>query len=91
MGYILPITHFQYQDYQNRVTKKDQDPYYIEHPYKVILDTKSREMEAEEETRNNGKPFKPNYYYKPMHTEDPMNEKMYSKLTGKGLHFSETI
>lgn len=91
MGYILPITHFQYQDYQNRVTKKEDDPFYIEHPYKVILDTKSREMEEREDTLENGKPNKTNYYNKQMPVEQIKNDKIYSNITGKGQHFSESI
>lgn len=92
MGYILPITNFQYQEYQNRVTQKKQDPYFIEKPYKVVLDTKSRELDDEKDTQRNGKTFDTNYYYKPMmQTETPKDEYLYAKLTGKGRHFSESI
>ncbi|ASN06494.1 hypothetical protein [Virgibacillus necropolis] len=91
MGYILPITHFQYQDYQNRVIKSDQDPFYIEHPYKVTLDTKSREMEDREDVLKNGGSSKNNSHYEPMHVEEPKSEKLYEKLTGKGQHFSGSI
>lgn len=91
MGYILPITQFQYMDYQNRVIKNEQDPYFIEHPYKVVLDTKSRELEDEEGTRSGGQPYKYNDNYKPIHIEKPKTEKLYAKLTGKGRHISESI
>ncbi|WP_430787637.1 hypothetical protein VBD025_16985 [Virgibacillus flavescens] len=91
MGYILPITHYQYQDYQNRVTQKEQDPYHIEKPYKVILDTKSREMEDEDHTQKDDQSSKSNFFYKPMNTDNNKNEKVISKITGKGQHFSESI
>lgn len=91
MGYILPITNFQSQDYHNRVIKSELDPYYIEHPYKVVLDTKSREMDDRENTQKYAKPLKSTYYYHPIQTENPKSEKLYAKLTGKGRHFSESI
>ena len=91
MGYILPITQYQYRDYQNRVIKDELDPYYIEHPYKVILDTESREMEEGGADRDKGKLLKNSHPYEQPHLEKPTNEKLYAKLTGKGQHFSENI
>lgn len=91
MGYILPITQYQYQEYQNRVTKKRQDPYYIEQPYKVILDTKTKELkEGKAWEDGNGNPVE-NGNDKQLQFEKPNNEKLYAKLTGKGRHFSESI
>lgn len=91
MGYILPITHYQYQDYQNRVTQKGQDPYHIEKPYKVILDTKSREMDENEDTHENAKSGKSDFLYQPISNEEPKREKIISEITGKGQLFSESI
>ncbi|MFZ3577932.1 hypothetical protein [Virgibacillus sp. DJP39] len=87
MGYILPITHYQYQDYQNRVIKDKQNPYYIEKAYKVVLDNASREME--EDTQANGNNSET--AYETVQSTNPEIEKFYSELTGKGQHFSESI
>lgn len=38
MGYILPIENYQAQQYQNRVSQPDRNPYPVERLYPVHLD-----------------------------------------------------
>ncbi|MUV36500.1 hypothetical protein JNUCC1_00303 [Lentibacillus sp. JNUCC-1] len=38
MGYIMPVSHFQYQDYQVRDIKGNSRPFYVERPYKAVLE-----------------------------------------------------
>lgn len=44
MGYILPISNFQYNDYQRRITKEKIDPYAIEGPFKVAFDIQHEQV-----------------------------------------------
>jgi len=37
MGYVLPVTHFQYQDYKRRITPARQTKFYIECPNRSTL------------------------------------------------------
>lgn len=40
MGYILPITHYSYINYEYRMRKRKESPHYVEKPFKVILEEK---------------------------------------------------
>lgn len=91
MGYILPVPFYQYQDYQQRVTPEKQNPYFIERPYKVILNSSYKNIEKEEDIH-----FKysnrSNELHMPRLThKSHKNEKIYSELTGKGKHFNESV
>lgn len=44
MGYILPVTHFQYNDYQRRITKEKPTRHTIEGPFKVVLDMQHEQV-----------------------------------------------
>ncbi|BAC13183.1 hypothetical conserved protein [Oceanobacillus iheyensis HTE831] len=49
MAYVLPIEHYQYQDYQRRVIQVKTNRNYIEGPFKVVLDQKHQEVAARHE------------------------------------------
>ena len=38
MGYILPVTHYTYKNYQTRMKRGDDRPFYIEKAFPVILE-----------------------------------------------------
>lgn len=87
MGYILPLSLYQYNDYQKRVTKDKLDLFYIEKLYKVVLESKHQDLEDEVNrmeavSKSRSKLTAPT---------PPTNEKMYSELTGKGQFYSESI
>lgn len=92
MGYILPLPHFQYKDYQKRVAKDKLDPYYIEQPYKAILEITYQDIadEEEEDRQYNYEPYNSSDY-KVIPPEPPVNTKKLAEITGMGQHFSETI
>ena len=48
MSYILPIPHYQYADYQKRVTENKNDRIFIDRPFKVILETQYDEVIGKE-------------------------------------------
>lgn len=84
MGYVLPISHYQYNDYKNRVIQDKLDPFYIESPYKIILPSRYQDIlhEQPQQSSINTK------HHHPKHDEV---EKVYANLTGKGQYFSERV
>lgn len=48
MGYILPITHYNYQDYQNRMKEQKESPHYVGSPYKVVFHQISSELNEDQ-------------------------------------------
>lgn len=88
MGYIAPITQFQYMQYSERVEAKPkiQDPFPVTNVQKVdnrskflrTLDERLEMANSEREKRNQSdyqKAEVPSY--------------LFSKMTGKGRHFNE--
>ncbi|QTM98709.1 hypothetical protein ERJ70_04995 [Sediminibacillus dalangtanensis] len=95
MGYLLPVPLYQYQDYQERVTRNAPSPFYIEGVYKSHLDTKHKQIE-QEENRKTQVDCKPSEMKKVLYAPRTVHksylaEKIYADVTGKGRHFSETI
>ncbi|MBP1947214.1 hypothetical protein [Virgibacillus litoralis] len=87
MGYILPINHYQYKDYQQRVTEDKQDPYYIEKPYKAMLEAKHLDIARQEARLRTIRDSD----HKLSAVKSPTAEKILADVTGKGLHFSDSI
>ncbi|MFG6115611.1 hypothetical protein ACGTN9_10500 [Halobacillus sp. MO56] len=90
MGYILPVPMYQYDDYQERTVKQKESPFQYANVHKVTLDNRQLQM------RNTDKVDKKAFHKKKkLHAPDDIHaaysEKVYSDLTGKGRHFSETI
>ncbi|WP_028782088.1 hypothetical protein [Thalassobacillus devorans] len=90
MGYILPVTMYQYDDYQERTVKPKESPFQYSSVHKVTWDT--RQLHTRANDKINKKTF---HKKKKLHGPDDIHaaypEKVYSDLTGKGRHFSETI
>lgn len=88
MGYILPVNFYQYQDYQERVTRPQQDPYYIERPFKVILNSAHKQIENRHDVYGGSSSSlsMPGEAHKSRQAE-----RIYVELTGKGRYFSETV
>ncbi|GGC74929.1 hypothetical protein GCM10007216_01920 [Thalassobacillus devorans] len=90
MGYTLPVSMYQYDDYQERTVKPKASPFQYANVHKVTLD--NRHLQMRDMARTNKKIPNKN---KKLHAPDDMHaaysEKVYAELTGKGRHFSETI
>ncbi|MEC5423582.1 hypothetical protein QGM71_08770 [Virgibacillus sp. C22-A2] len=86
MGYILPIQHYQYNDYQNRIIKDKQNYFMIEKPFKVILEKQHQEVENQYNFLIN-----PNESALVNSPGTSASESVYGTLTGKGKNFSESI
>lgn len=90
MGYILPISQFEYIDYQRRVMKDKDDFQYIEKPYKVTFDMQQQfnyDHNFSNEMRRESKQV-PSQEIK---FSNPKKEQLISAITGKGSLFSESV
>ena len=90
MGYILPITPFTYNDYQNRVTKEEPYFYNIEKPYKVILEMQHEQADIEY-SKGNLDDEKQSILSKDVTPKVSNSKKLYAQLTGKGSLFRESV
>ncbi|MFD2045370.1 hypothetical protein ACFSTA_16920 [Ornithinibacillus salinisoli] len=85
MGYILPIQQHEYNDYQKRVAKVRRNPYVIEKPFKVVLETQYEEI-----SKKNG-------YAKDKAADasktmsEPKVNLQYAKVTGKGKYVNHIL
>lgn len=99
MGYILPINHYQYQDYQNRTIQRERSPFVLERVFKSTLDSKlGDDNKPREEDLKEYQEMNERILYTPstLHIAKEMikkdqDEQVYSDVTGKGKNFSETI
>ncbi|MFA1818921.1 hypothetical protein ACDX78_01755 [Virgibacillus oceani] len=84
MGYILPIEHHTYINYQNRITKQRLNPYFIEGPFHVILEEKHQKLSSEYDRIN--------YTYQKTSKPKPFGQKEVDmRWKGKGKYFNEKI
>ncbi|MFG6149434.1 hypothetical protein [Halobacillus sp. B23F22_1] len=99
MGYILPIQHYQYQDYHQRVTSEERSPFMLDPVFKVTLDHRLKENYTPREPhrkdsndlRHELHTSKKFYYNNEKKRSHLLKEKVYSEVTGKGQRFSESI
>ncbi|GAB4073972.1 hypothetical protein GCM10028778_14750 [Barrientosiimonas marina] len=88
MGYILPVNHDQYYNYQRRSIREEQNPFHIEKPARIILkklnrqdwqwrsDTYRTDNQTALELRRPGL---------------PEAAELYGQLTGKGREFNQSV
>ncbi|WP_099157108.1 hypothetical protein [Virgibacillus ndiopensis] len=91
MGYVLPIQHYQYKDYQNRDMKVKQDPFYIERPYKIIFDAKHQDILQNDNDEEFTEPDHRHHQVIQQKPKQPQVDKIYADLTGKGRNYSQSI
>lgn len=104
MGYILPITHHQYNDYRNRMEPVKPDRFYIDPLVRLDLQEYLRDKEPREEDRKEYQHFseqishhkpKPeaaeNRIFTPNSSHAGKSHKIYADLTGIGRHFNESV
>ncbi|WLV25560.1 hypothetical protein QR721_04965 [Aciduricibacillus chroicocephali] len=95
MGYIAPVTNYQYADYQKRVTAEKRDPIHIEKPFKVVLETQYEETyDSETKVRNEHRlesSEKRNPYTFGQYEPSYYNNAAVAAVTGKGQLFSGMV
>jgi len=85
MGYILPITHFQAEQYAVRDIVSKTKIYKKEATYPVA---KIANLPANQEEKSSSKPFSPKNN---MHELKVANEQLIAQLTGKGTYFHAQV
>lgn len=85
MGYVLPVSHFQYQDYKHRITLDKQNKFYVNRPQKSVLERAYQDMKAN--TAYNRKERKRNRRY----ILERYDDALYAEITGKGRYVSEWV
>lgn len=88
MGYILPVTQYQYNDYQNRINDDRRIPNYVEKPFKVVLERQHQEIKKEYERFHH--PYQIDQL-PPGTLGKQRSEELYGNITGKGKHFSKSV
>ncbi|MDX8045811.1 hypothetical protein SH601_07385 [Gracilibacillus sp. S3-1-1] len=87
MGYIIPVEHYQYQQYHNRVQRSTQDPFPIERLYPIQLGMHDRKMK----TKESFKKRKMTSSIKSQPSELVVHDTAYAGVTGKGKHFEASV
>lgn len=92
MGYILPITHHTYKNYQYRMGDKKDSPHFIRPTYRVVFHKISEEHECKEKPNNSEeKSIKKSMQKQGDFPAYKINATQNAKLTGKGGQFNETV
>ncbi|MBX0357084.1 hypothetical protein [Halobacillus sp. Nhm2S1] len=99
MGYILPVNHYQYQDYQTRTTQRERSPFVLEKIFKATLEGNTKHNHPREQDRVINQRRKSIHTTRNTHAVNSAHssikrsgtEKIYSNMTGKGQYFSETV
>ncbi|REJ08482.1 hypothetical protein [Halobacillus trueperi] len=95
MGYILPVNHYQYQDYQTRTTQHERSPFVLEKVFKATLDHKMKHNQDRVEDQRGRSIHIPRNTHAVNSVQPSLQrsgtEKILSNMTGKGSHFSETV
>lgn len=82
MGYILPITHYSYINYEHRMRKSDKSPHYIDKPSKVVFGVGSESVAKD---FNHGKTD--NHFERTVQVKSDVKV----QLTGKGKHVNAEV
>lgn len=90
MGYILPISQFEYTDYQKRVMKDKDDFQYIEKPYKITFDMQ-RQFNYDQNFSNEMRRESKQVPSQEIKFSNPKKEQLISTITGKGSLFNESV
>lgn len=92
MGYIMPIDNYQYQKYQERVTKEEKDPFPIEKLYPIPFQQQYHYKNTEEEFTRSNSTQADNNEMELLDKEKltfvkEQNQQIYANITGKGKRF----
>ncbi|SHM40844.1 hypothetical protein [Gracilibacillus kekensis] len=93
MGYIMPVENYQYQQYHNRVTKNERDPFPIEklHPIQFSMRYKQERSKEEQKRKYIPKTKQRNMNRIPEEENYHPKQKIYAEVTGKGVNFQAKV
>ncbi|MBT2688304.1 hypothetical protein J7I93_08935 [Bacillus sp. ISL-47] len=94
MGYILPLTYYQYNQYAEREFGNKYDPFRFVPVTRIAAQSNSKDFIQELPTDIKKRLNKTKAYQRSENkntTNRKIAEQTYGELTGKGRHFSECI
>lgn len=101
MGYILPINNEQYNQYTNRIIRKDGSPFKVKSVEKITMRAKLKGKTDYEDKYKEAKFITKNYCIKKSSNEDESEldltdvqgegKDYEADLTGKGKNFNECV
>ncbi|WP_433749016.1 hypothetical protein [Falsibacillus pallidus] len=93
MGYIAPIPHYQYQQYQERVNSKQYDPFFLQPIAKITPVGKFEIAKDLPENQESKKRKQSASYSTPVQRTKNKNRMIndFSPYTGKGKYINEVI
>ncbi|RCW69762.1 hypothetical protein [Saliterribacillus persicus] len=101
MGYIIPVENYQYQQYQQRVSQPARDPFPIERLYPIPHQQPYNDEERvadnrqDNEHRRESEQKRQVTSYVAIKKEadilEPVREKVFSEITGKGQFFKAEV
>ncbi|RDI47735.1 hypothetical protein [Falsibacillus pallidus] len=93
MGYIAPIPHYQYKQYQERVTSKQYDPFFLQ-PITKVTPTAAFEIDKDLPENQEAKKRKQSDSYAAAVPKTKNKNRMLNDFypyTGKGKYINEVI
>lgn len=94
MGYILPVTNYQYIQYAEREIRTEYDPFLIGRISRIRKEDPVQEGQDEaavhQEAAMPDRSFRMNQIYKKS-VNPVLVSKTYAEITGKGKYYSESI
>lgn len=88
MGYIAPVHNFPYNDYQLRAINNKRNHYFINKPFKSVLESPYQDIKNHPEERQK---ITMDKQHSPLMTKSSEMVEEYEVLTGKGSHFSVSV
>lgn len=87
MGYVLPIQNFQYNDYHRRTVEEKSNHFFINEPYKLILEAQYQNIKHPPTSEH----IMLNKEHSKILSQSPRTIRAYEEITGKGQRFSVSI
>lgn len=91
MGYIAPVTNYQYNQYAERELNNDYDPYHFKAIMRTGPTVNERLQQSSSKTISNKKTLKREKVALEKVKNHLIVDAIYGELTGKGQHFNEMV
>jgi hypothetical protein len=92
MGYILPLNNYQSTQYANRTSNRASSPFMLPPVFKASIEKKLKDQNREAPEYDKIKEKTNIYSTNEIVFKKPkVNYELISTITGKGIHFNETI
>ncbi|SFL36355.1 hypothetical protein SAMN04487943_101173 [Gracilibacillus orientalis] len=93
MGYIIPVENYQYQQYHNRDTRRERDPFPIEKLYPIQFGMHYKQERTREEPKKVVIPQQKKRVHQQITEKESQTKHhtIYAEVTGKGGNFEANV